>query len=55
MDIGPTEKGGNTATFAVDTNCNFITTLRVGGTLHVPAVSPAGVYTGTFEIIFEQE
>lgn len=55
MDIGPTEKGGNASTFPVDNNCNFITTIRVGGTLHVPSLSPAGVYTGTFEIVFEQE
>lgn len=55
LDIGPTEKGGNSAVFAVDNNCNFITVLRVGGTLNIPGSSPAGVYTGTFEITFEQE
>ena len=55
MDIGPTEKGGNSSKFAVDNNCNFITTIRVGGTLHIPSVSPPGIYSGNFEIIFEQE
>tara|TARA_R110001583_G_scaffold112949_1_gene263253 strand:- start:447 stop:965 length:519 start_codon:yes stop_codon:yes gene_type:complete len=55
MNIGPTEKGISGTKFAVDTNCNFITTIRVGGTLNIPSFSPAGVYTGTFEIIFEQE
>lgn len=55
LDIGPTEKGGNGAQFEVDNNCDFITTLRVGGTLHVPGNSPPGIYSGTFEITFEQQ
>lgn len=55
LDIGPTEKGVNGSVFAVDNNCNFITTVRVGGTLHVPGTSPEGVYTGNFEITFDQQ
>ena len=55
MNIGPTEKGGNNTVFPIDNNCNFITILRVGGTLTIPGNSPSGVYTGNFEIIFDQE
>src|SRR5690606_31655948 len=44
--IGPTERGGDGAEFPVDTNCNFITTLRVGGKLIVPANSLPGFYSG---------
>jgi hypothetical protein len=55
MTIGPTEKGDNNAVFPIDNNCNFITILRVGGTLTIPGNSPAGIYTGNFEISFDQE
>jgi hypothetical protein len=55
LDIGPTEKGANGAVFATENNCNFITILRVGGTLHIPAGSPPGDLTGTFEISFDQQ
>ena len=55
LDIGPTEKGVSGSEFPVNNDCNFITTLRVGGTLHVPGGSPQGIYAGNFEITFEQE
>jgi len=55
MNIGPTEKGGYNAVFPIENNCNFITILRVGGTLTIPGNSPSGIYTGNFEIIFDQE
>jgi len=55
MDIGPTEKGGNGASFPTNNDCNFVTVLRVGGTLHIPENSPAGSYTGNFDITFNQE
>lgn len=55
LDIGPTEKGVSGSTFAVNSDCNFITPLRVGGTLHIPDYSPSGTYTGSFDITFEQE
>tara|TARA_B110000091_G_scaffold206718_1_gene243949 strand:+ start:1650 stop:2126 length:477 start_codon:yes stop_codon:yes gene_type:complete len=55
LDIGPTEKGENGAVFATDNNCNFITVLRVGGTLHIPPNSTAAEYNGNFEISFEQQ
>lgn len=55
LDIGPTEKGGNGAVFATENNCNFITILRVGGILHIPPNATIGVYTGYFEISFDQQ
>lgn len=55
LDVGPTEKGGNGATFSVENNCNFITILRVGGTLHIPESLPAGSFIGSFEISFNQQ
>lgn len=57
LNIGPTEKGGNGSVFQVNGDCSFITQLRVGGTLIVGSNSanPAGTYTGTFDIIFNQQ
>ena len=55
LDIGPTEKGPNGASFATNSDCNFITPLRVGGTLHIAGSSIPGIYTGSFEITFNQE
>lgn len=55
LDIGPTEKGMNGAIFSTKSDCNFITPLRVGGTLHVPGSAPPGTYSGSFEITFNQE
>jgi len=55
LDIGPTEKGGNNVSFTTNSDCNFITTLRVGGTLHVPGTAITGTYTGSFNITFNQE
>jgi hypothetical protein len=55
LDIGPTEKGGNNASFQTNSDCNFITPLRVGGTLHIPGTALLGTYTGSFDITFNQE
>lgn len=55
LDIGPTEKGAIGSFFLTGTDCNFITPLRVGGTLHIPAAPRPGTYTGSFDITFEQE
>lgn len=57
LNIGPTEKGGSGSSFPVNYNCQFITPLRVGGTLDVgPNMSnPGGVYTGSFSITFNQQ
>lgn len=55
LNIGPTEKGSNGAFFPTNNNCNFITTLRVGGTLQIPVAAIPGYYTGNFTITFNQE
>ena len=55
LDIGPTEKGPSGSSFAVNNDCNFITPLRVGGTLHIPGTAVPGIYTGSFEITLTQE
>jgi hypothetical protein len=55
LDIGPTDKGGNSASFATGGDCDFITLMRVGGTLHVPGTALQGVYSGSFDITFNQE
>ena len=55
LDIGPTEQGGNNAQFTTNNDCNFITPLRVGGTLHIPGSAMPGIYSGNFNITFNQE
>jgi hypothetical protein len=55
LNIGPTEKGINGAYFPTNNNREFITTLRVGGTLDIPSTPIPGTYTGTFFITFNQE
>lgn len=55
LDIGPTEKGISGVEFPVNNDCNFITTLRVGGTLTIPAGSLIGTYSGNFSMTFTQE
>lgn len=53
--IGSTEYGGDGAEFPVSNDCNFITVLRVGGTLVVPANPVTGFYSGSFPITFTQQ
>jgi hypothetical protein len=57
LNIGPTEKGPSGTAFQVDTDCSFITQLRVGGTLIVGSngANPGGIYTGSFSITFNQQ
>ncbi|NTW33607.1 MAG: DUF4402 domain-containing protein [Bacteroidetes bacterium] len=55
LDIGDTEKGGYGAAFPTNNDCNFITPLRVGGTLHVPGTALSGTYSGSFTMTFNQE
>lgn len=55
LEIGPTEKGINGASFSTNSDCNFITPLRVGGTLHIPGTAIPGTYTGNFNITFNKE
>lgn len=52
LKIGPTDKGDNGARFLTNNDCNFITPLRVGGTLTVPGSALPGTYTGSFAINF---
>lgn len=53
--IGPTDKGISGAEFPSGNDCNFITVLRVGGKLIVPANAIPGVYIGSFSVLFTQE
>jgi hypothetical protein len=55
LNIGPTEKGISSANFTTNSDCNFVTPLRVGGTLNIPGTAIPGNYTGSFEITFNQE
>ena len=57
MNLGPSEKGPSGTSFEVNNDCDFITQLRMGGTLVVGnnGANPGGVYTGTFNITFNQE
>ena len=55
FDIGPTEQGNNGSSFTVNTNPDFITPFKVGGTLHIPINAIQGMYSGNFDITFHQE
>lgn len=57
LNLGPSEYGPSGSSFPVSGDCNFITTLRMGGTLVVGDYSqnPEGSYSGTFEIICNYE
>jgi hypothetical protein len=57
MNIGPTEKGVSGTAFQVNTDCSFITQLRVGGTLVIGnnTANPGGDYSGNFSITFNQQ
>ena len=55
LKLGPTEKGGNGASFSTNSDCNFITPLRMGGTLEVPGTAIPGIYSGSFAITFIQQ
>jgi len=55
FDIGPTEKGINGSNFAIKSDCNIGTQLRVGGTLHIPSTAIPGTYSGRFDITFNQD
>lgn len=55
--IGPTEKGISGSAFQVNTDCSFITQLRVGGTLIINSntANPGGDYSGSFSLTFNQQ
>lgn len=57
LNIGPTEKGVSGSAFQVNTECSFITQLRVGGTLVIGSntANPGGDYSGNFSITFNQQ
>lgn len=55
LHIGPTDRGISGAFFPSNNDCTYISTLRVGGTLDIPASVQPGIYTGSFDIIFNQE
>jgi hypothetical protein len=55
LDIGPTERGPNGIYFQSNNDCNFITPLRVGGTLHIPGNAMPDLYLGWFAVTFNQE
>ncbi len=57
LNIGPTEKGVSGSAFQVNTDCSFITQLRVGGTLTISnnTANPGGNYSGNFSITFNQQ
>jgi hypothetical protein len=57
LNIGPTEKGVSGTAFQVNTDCSFITQLRVGGTLIIGSntANPGGDYSGNFSITFNQQ
>lgn len=53
--VGPTDRGVSGDEFPSNNDCNFITTMRVGGKLIIPANAIPGVYIGNFSILFTQE
>jgi hypothetical protein len=57
LNIGPTEKGLSGSAFQVNSDCSFITQLRVGGTLIIGSntANPGGDYSGNFSITFNQQ
>jgi hypothetical protein len=55
LNMGPTEKGPNGASFIIYGDCNYITLLRMGGTLLIPGTALPGTYSGSFAITFNQQ
>lgn len=55
LNLGPTEKGLNGSNFAINSDCNFITPLRVGGTLQVLGTASPGSYNGNIAVTFNRQ
>jgi len=55
LDLGPTEKGISGSVFTTISDCNFITPVNMGGTLHIPDAAIAGTYTGSFDVTINME
>lgn len=55
--LGSTNFGGSGSTFTSNKGCNDIHQITIGGELSVSSMSsnPAGEYTGSFNVIFNQE
>ncbi len=53
LHLGPNQYNSNS--FPTNGDCNFITPMRMGGTLDIPANPIVGNYTGTFSITFNQQ
>ena len=50
--LDSTDKG---LSFSTNNDCNFITSVRVGGTLTIPGGAQTGIYSGNFELTFNQQ
>lgn len=55
LDLGPTDRGNNGVSFMSNADCNFVSILKMGGTLHVPGTAPSGSYSGSFNLTLNQE
>lgn len=55
LDLGPTEKGISGTVFTTISDCNFVTPVYMGGTLHIPDAAIAGTYTGSFDVTINME
>ncbi|MEI7513523.1 MAG: DUF4402 domain-containing protein [bacterium] len=55
LDLGPTDRGPNGVSFMANADCNFVSILRIGGTLHVPGTAHEGTYSGSFNLTLNQE
>ena len=55
LQSGSSEYGTNSEIFTTNKDCDFVNTVRVGGTLTVPGNTPPGIYVGEIEIVLNQE
>lgn len=55
LDIGPTEKGISGSIFTTISDCNFVTPVYMGGTLHIPDAAIAGTYAGSFDVTINMQ
>jgi len=55
LEIGPSDKGMNGTSFSADSEVHSITQIRIGGILHIPGYATAGIYSGNFDVTFNNE
>ena len=57
LHIGPTNLGSSGAIFISNKGCDDIHLINVGGTIDIRSISSnaAGLYTGSFDLIFNQQ